>query len=507
MSPAPVPPTDHWAAVAERLGTDLFLDLQPDPLTSKHGRGAGLRKALGIQLRAAITDGRLPAGTRLPPYRSLAADLGVARATVSSVYTELIAEGWLVAKQGSGTRVAHGPSLLTESALRRTQLPSPPHDFTLGVPTAALFPRTDWIAATRVAMTAAPNAAFGAPDPQGARVLREELARYLARVRGVRTTADNIILTTSVHTVMKTLSQFVFGETAAVEGLNLPIHRMAIEAAGTATVPLPVDADGAAIDALSVLADPVSAVVLTPSHQFPTGVALSPTRRAQVVEWALRTGSYVVEDDYDGELRYDREPVGALQALAPDRVIYTGSVSKTLSPAVRVAWIVLPDDLVDQVLEPKGIREPDASIVDQLTLAQMIASGAYDRHVRRSRQFYRKRRDLLVDRLNQAGVDVAGVSAGLHAVADCPVEIEDSVIARAWAAGCGVYGLSVFEHPRHIKTRGGIVIGFSAPSDSTFAADVEMLTRTISRIDDCAPRSHEARVESRRAETRASRRR
>lgn len=520
--------TDRWAQLAEKLGTDLFLDLQPDPSRSTRGRGAALRRNLTAALRAAITDGRLPAGTRLPPYRSLAADLGVARGTVAAVYAELAAEGWLRSRQGSSTIVSHSaaPPDVAQPGVAQLGVASQPiadpdrgprHRFGLGQPTTSLFPRSDWIAATRTAMTTASHDAFGPGDPRGARELRDELARYLARVRGVRTTADHIVLTTSVHTALVTLATHVLGQTVAVEGLGMPFHRMALEEAGCSTVALPVDADGADVGALGSYA--ANTVLLTPSHQFPTGVALSPERRARAVAWARETGGYLIEDDYDGELRYDREPIGALQTLAPDRVIYTGSVSKTLSPAVRIAWLVLPEPLIEPIVAAKGIRERDASIVDQLILAEMLRSGAYDRHIRRSRQFYRRRRDHLAARLREAGVAVAGIDAGLHAHLPCPRADEPELLAAAYEEGFELYSLDLFRHPDYAEQRpgaaGGLIVGFGAPADSTFAADVEALATfarrlpapVTSRTGDSGPRSHAARAESPPAGTPASRRR
>lgn len=469
-------PTDHWAAVAQRLGTDLYLDLQPDPEQTKHGRGAQVRRALTRELRAAVTDGRLPAGTRLPPYRSLAADLGVARGTVCAAYAELTAEGWLTARQGSGTVVAHASSPRSAGP-PRPRSAGPAHDFSLGAPTASMFPRSDWIAATRVAVTAAPHSAFGVGDPQGSYELREELSRYLGRVRGVRTAPDNIVLTTSVHSALLSLCSTVIDGPLAVEAFQLPFHRVAIEEVGTPTIPVPIDGHGADVGSLAHdTFAAAAAVMLTPSHQFPTGVALSPTRRSAVVAHAQARGMLIVEDDYDGELRYDREPIGALQALAPDTVVYTGSVSKSLSPAVRIAWLVVPDALVAPLVLAKGPRERDASIVDQLVLAQLIRSGAYDRHIRRSRQYYRRRRDQLVTRLRAVDIEIDGVSAGLHTVLPCAADVEDELLHRAWSNGFLVFGLNQFRHPDLPRDgRGGIVVGFGTPTDSTFTADVEAL--------------------------------
>ncbi|MFW0796159.1 PLP-dependent aminotransferase family protein [Gordonia sp. CPCC 205515] len=470
--------SDPWAQVARRLGTDLFLDLQPDPTESARGRGARRRHTLAEALRTAIADGRLTPGTTLPPYRSLAADVGLARGTVAAVYQELIAEGWLVARQGSGTTVAdigHTPDPAPAGPRTETSPPTlrPTHDFSLGQPNSSLFPRRDWITATRRALTHAPDDVFGPGDPQGSMQLRQSLSGYLARVRGVRVDPERIVLTTSVMFALELLSRTVFGGTLAVESHGLGFHRDVIERGGTATTPIPIDGGGADIDTLP---DHVDGVLLTPSHQYPTGVPLLPARRWAVVEWARTTGSLIVEDDYDGELRYDREPVGALQSLGPDAVIYAGSVSKTLSPAVRIAWLVLPPQLVGTVVAAKGIREPNASVLDQLVLADMIDSGAYDRHIRRSRQYYRRRRDLLAGRLAEVGIEVPGVAAGLHALIPVDPEVETQILIEAGRRGFSIAGLSWFRHPdARDAPRGGIVVGFGTPRASAFSADVDAL--------------------------------
>lgn len=476
---------DPWERVAARLGTDLFLDLQPDPSTTARGRGAMRRRALADALRDAISHGRLPPGTMVPPYRSLAADLGLARGTVAAVYAELVAEGRLTARQGSGTRVAGGihpqPASLAPPTVT---LPTADHDFALGQPNPSLFPRSAWAASTRRALNGASDSVFAPSAPNGSETLRTELAAYLARARGVRTSPDCIVLTTSVSGSLDLLSRTVFGRKVAVESHGLPFHREVIARRGVGTSPLPVDARGADV---SRLADSgVDAVVLTPSHQYPFGVALAPDRRAEVVEWATRTDAVIVEDDYDGELRYDRDPVGALQGLAPDSVIQTGSVSKSLSPAVRIGWLVLPPRLVSSVMWAKGVREPDASIVDQLVLADMIAAGTYDTHIRRSRQFYRARRDHLIARLAADGIEVSGIAAGLHAVIPLPVDVEHRLLRDCHARGFAFGGLDAMRHPdadppvdENGVAQGGLVVGFASPANSTFVRDVDALATLI----------------------------
>ncbi|MET4164773.1 MULTISPECIES: PLP-dependent aminotransferase family protein [Gordonia] len=468
---------DPWAEVAERLGADLFLDLQPDPAAGARGRGATRRRALTEALRSAILENRLPPGTALPPYRSLAADLGLARGTVSAVYSELIAEGWLTARQGSATRVADGAARppAVDDPGASTVVPALRHDFSLGRPCAGMFPRNDWIRATRRALTDTSDEAFGPAHPRGRTELRSALTGYLARTRGVRIGPDQIILGTSVLSALELLARTVIDGVIAVESHGLPFHRHALERGGARVVPVRIDSDGMVIDELEHTG--AAAVLLTPSHQFPTGVALSPARRMQVVDWARRTGAVIVEDDYDGEFRYDREPVGALQALGPDVVIHTGSLSKSLSPAVRAGWLAAPAHLVEPILGGKGFREADASIVDQLTLAELIGSGAYDRHIRRSRQAYRTRRDALVTALAGVGLEVPGVAAGLHALIPVAHAEEGAIVHRAYERGVAVTGQSLFRHPdADPLPTGGIGVGFGTPAASTFSSDLRALT-------------------------------
>ncbi|WP_270485891.1 PLP-dependent aminotransferase family protein [Gordonia jacobaea] len=485
---------DRWSALAERLGTDLYLDLQPDPNAPTRGRSAQLRSRLADELRSAIADGRLTPGMRLPPYRSLAADLGLARGTVSSVYSELIAEGWLTARQGAGTSVATGFGSPGSAGLPPATVVSAPrvaHDFSLGQPNTSQFPRTAWIRSMRRAISTADDSAFGPTPPNGSERLRVALAGYLARARGVRAHPDQIVLTTSVLSALNLLARTLFRESVAAEAYGLPFFRDPFTRRGALVSPIPVDHDGADVTALANLAVTPQAVLLTPSHQSPIGVPLAPQRRAAAIEWARATDAFLIEDDYDGELRYDREPVGAMQALAPDHIIYTGSVSKSLSPSIRIGWLVLPPELVSTVMWAKGMRETDASIVDQLALADMIETGSYDKHIRSSRQFYRHRRQALIERLHAHKIATMGISAGLHAVLPVPVDVEASVLAATHERGFSLGGLDALRHPDAPRLHdargeptGGILVGFGTPPVSTFDADV---TALIDLLEDHLP--------------------
>jgi GntR family transcriptional regulator/MocR family aminotransferase len=467
---------DSWVNLAERLGSDLHLELA----------GPGSRRAVLTRgLREAVRDGRLAPGTRLPPYRSLAADLGLARNTVAEAYADLVAEGWLVAKQGSGTRVASRaePARQPRVPGKRPARPAPPaHDLRQGQPDAASFPRSDWLAAARRALNAAPHEAFGPGDPQGRPELRRALAEYLARARGVRATPDRIVICSGfAHALRLLFGGRVLRGPLAVESYGLAFHRSVLAAASVRTVPLTLDEHGARTAELGGLQG-VRAALLTPAHQFPTGGPLHPERRVAAVDWARSCGGLILEDDYDGEFRYDREPVGAVQGLDPERVVYLGSTSKSISPALRLGWMVLPERLLAPVLAAKGEREAWASVTDQLTLADFIDSGHYDRHVRRMRQRYRARRDRLVATLAARAPHIAttGIAAGLHAVLHLPPGTERSAVEAAARQSIALDGLAGYRHPAAVMPAfDGLVVGYATPPDHGYGPALEALCRVL----------------------------
>ncbi|MEU4124363.1 MULTISPECIES: MocR-like pyridoxine biosynthesis transcription factor PdxR [Streptomyces] len=453
-------------------GADLHLDLPAE---------GPRRTALAQALRAAVRSGRLAGGTRLPPYRALAADLGLARNAVADAYAELVAEGWFTARQGSGTRVAEGVASPPAPAAGTGPPPEPPrHDLLQGKPDPASFPRGPWATSARRALAEAPTEAFGPGDPRGRPELRRALAGYLSRTRGVRTGPENIVICSGFANGLRLLAS-LRPRDWAVESYGLPFHHGILDAAGVRPHPVAVDEDGARTQELPLRA---RTLLLTPAHQFPTGGRLLPARRAAAVEWARSTGGVIVEDDYDGEFRYDRKPVGAVQGLAPEHVVYAGSLSKSLSPALRLGWLVLPDHLVGQVVAAKGLRESWASALDQLALADFIDCGAYDRHVRRMRLRYRGRRDQLVSVLAARApqVRVTGISAGLHAVVELPPGCEARALTASGAAGLALDGLSSYRHPADRNPpREGLVVGYAAPPDSAFGRALDTLAEVARR--------------------------
>ena len=270
--------------------------------------------------------------------------------------------------------------------------------------------------------------------------------------------------------------------TVALEGYGHQHHREVVTGHGLAPLALPVDEDGAVLDALSADSDAgPAAVVLTPSHQFPLGMSLAPHRRLQAIRWAARTGGIVVEDDYDGEFRYDRRPIGAMQALDPEHVVYAGTASKTLAPAVRLAWLVVPARLLDEVVSAKSVSDRHGSSLDELTLAELVVSDGYDRHIRRCRLVYRRRRDRLVDALMRAVPDlpVTGLAAGLHAVLRLPADAsEPELVADAAARGLAVEGMRRYCADGVIHPP-ALVLGYGSPPAHAFATAVRRLCAVL----------------------------
>jgi GntR family transcriptional regulator/MocR family aminotransferase len=458
-------------------GIDLHLDVA----------GTRVRSGLENALRDAVRSGRLRPQTRLPPSRALAADLGIARNTVADAYSQLTAEGWLTARTGSGTWVAGHPA--PAGPPPRPDRPAgrePRYDLRPGAGDLAAFPRRAWLAAARKAVAAAPPHVFGYPDPRGLPALRDALAGYLARARGVTADPGRILVCAGFTQGLALLSQVLAARGAraiAVEAYGHAAHRRLPEARGLLPVPLPVDAAGAVTGSLPGLTASagVTACLLTPAHQFPLGVTLHPERRRAAVSWAVATGGLVIEDDYDGEFRYDRQPVGAMQALAPGQVAYAGTASKSLAPGLRLGWLVLPGWLMDDMVAAKEAAGAAGSALDELTLAEFITSGGYDRQIRLARLVYRRRRDRLVAALRQHApqVRVTGIAAGLHALAELPPGTdEEQVTARAAARGLSVDGLASYRAAA--DGRGpALVAGYGRPPAHAFTTALARLCAVL----------------------------
>jgi GntR family transcriptional regulator/MocR family aminotransferase len=434
-----------------------------------------LRAQLEASLREAIRGGRLRAGERLPSSRELARELGVSRGMVQDCYGQLLAEGYLTSQTGSATRVADisgqaadQPSPAPPGRLR----PEPPliADFRPGVPDLSSFPRTDWAWAVKQACAEAADADLGYGDPHGSPVLREVLAGYLRRVRAAAVSPELMIISTGfaqgVNLALRALARQAgvtcvafedpgYGSAQADETVR------AVLAAGLHVTYVPVDEHGLVVSELA--ASGAQAVVVTPAHQSPTGVVLSPDRRHALTDWARRGGGYVIEDDYDSEFRYDKEPVGALQGLAPDQVFLLGTASKSLAPAVRLGWVHAPAALAAAVAAEKEMSDRGSCTLDQLALATLLTTGRYDRHLRRMRTVYAARRTALSAAFGRhaPGVRLTGLAAGFQAVAPLPPGADEAaVIAAARARRVGLYGIGDYRGRPDAAAPPALVMGF-----------------------------------------------
>ena len=452
-----------------------------------------LRAQLEDQLRDAVRGGRLGPGAALPSSRALARELGVSRGVVVEAYAQLAAEGYLVARQGAPTRVSEaaspGPGAVPAAAGERP----PRYDFRTGRPDISLFPRNAWLASLRRALRDAPDARFDYGDPRGAPELRGALARYLGRVRGVACDPERVVVTSGMAQGMALFARALRAggvRRMAMEDPSSAPGRAQLASNGLEIVPIPVDDDGLQVERLPQTDDrgratsgppvnPVDAVMITPAHQFPLGVVLAPERRAALLDWAAHAGAVILEDDYDAEYRYDRQPVGAVQGLAPDLVAYAGSTSKTLAPGLRLGWLVVPDHLLDAVTAAKESDDLGTPVVEQLALADFLERGQLDRHLRRTRAVYRARRDALVDALERLLPDCppAGVAAGLHLVVHLPTGIdEQAVLDAARSRGLGLSGIS--EH-RVEPGPPALLLGYGRLPEPAIEPAVQMLADSL----------------------------
>jgi GntR family transcriptional regulator / MocR family aminotransferase len=452
-------------------------------LSVRRGTGS-LRGQLERELRGAVRSARLPAGTALPSTRALASQLGVSRGVVVEAYDQLVAEGYLLARQGSATRVAE-TAAAAKAAPSAEQAPQRlRYDFRPGVPALDTFPRTALLTSLGKALRQVPDAALGYGDPRGLPTLREALAAYLGRVRGVEAAAERVLVCSGFAQGLGLVCRTLRRRGASRLAVEDPVHsgqRRIVAHAGLEPVPIRVDERGLRVDLLAEgLAD---AVLVTPAHQFPTGAVLAPERRAALVEWAQRHDAVVVEDDYDAEYRYDREPIGALQGLAPEHVIYAGSASKTLAPGLRLGWLVLPAGLIDAVAEEKALDDLGSPVLEQLAFTDLLAQGGADRHLRRNRALYRARRDALVTALaaHLPQVTVGGIAAGLHVVAELPAQTDEAaVVAAARERSVGVYGMIDYRFPGS-SGPAALVLGYGGLGERAIQAGVRLLAEAVSR--------------------------
>jgi GntR family transcriptional regulator/MocR family aminotransferase len=438
-----------------------------------------LYEQLERTLREAIREGRLPAGARLPSSRGLAAELGISRGVVTSAYDQLVAEGYLETRQGAPVRVAravrsHPPRPAAPPLLERYA-----YDFSPGLPDLAGFPRDRWLRSVRSAWRETALDAVGPGDPRGAPELREALAGYLARVRGALADPEHLLVCTGFRQGLSLTCRWLRAngiEQVALEEPGWHAQRLIVEEAGLEVVPIPVDEGGLDVSALA--ASDAEAVVVTPAHQFPTGVVLDPRRRAELIEWAERGDRLIIEDDYDSEL--GRARVGALQGLAPDRVLYIGSASKRLTPGLRLGWILPPSWLSWALISAKAIEDAGSEVSGQLALADFIARGELERHLRRMRLRYGQRRAVLLASLSERlpRWRASTHAGGLHLMVTLPAEIDEpALLSTAARHGVGLEGLSL--HSYTGASPPGLVLGHAYLAEPAIERGVELLAQAI----------------------------
>ena len=454
----------EWAG----LGPELLLRLD-------RASGEPLRVQLERKLRDAIRSGRLPAGERLPSSRAMAAELGVSRGLVLECYSQLQAEGFLSSRSGSATRVAANALVSTAPPDRPAPPARPAVDFATGVPDLTSFPRRDWAWALREACRAATPTELGYGDPRGSEVVREVLAGYLRRVRATVADPEHIVICAGfaqgTNLVLQTLADAGVGG-VAIEDPGDDDYLVICRRLGVEAIAVPIDARGIDVDALA--RTDARAVILTPTHQFPTGTALAPERRQALIAWANERGATIIEDDYDAEFRYDRAPVGALQGLAPDLVALIGTVSKSLAPALRLGWVLCPTRLLDALVEEKRLSDRGSPVLEQLALAAMIESGRYDRHLRHMRRVYGARREMLIGALAEHAphVRLHGLAAGFHGVVDLPDGADErAIVEQARARSIGLYGMSEFR-PSGRSGPPQLVLGFGNLTEAAIARGI-----------------------------------
>ncbi|MGH2871990.1 MAG: PLP-dependent aminotransferase family protein [Solirubrobacteraceae bacterium] len=460
------------------FGPELLLRLERDG-------GNPLGVQLENQLREAIRSQRLSSGELLPSSRRLAAELGVSRGLVQECYAQLLAEGFLTARGGSGTYVARRAAPASSFPVEA----APPRGFQLAIdfrpgwPDPSSFPRRDWLWALREATRTAPDTAFGYGDPRGALELREILGGYLRRVRGVVADPEQIVICAGyaqgLNLVLRALGQHKI-RTIAVEDPGHASDRAAAERWGLRAIPVAVDEDG--LDVQELERSDARAVLLTPAHQSPSGVVLSPERRRAIAAWATAEEAIVIEDDYYSEFRYDRNPVGALQGLAPGEVALIGTVSKSLAPGLRIGWIHCPSSLHEAVVAEKAQDDRGSPTLDQLALAHLMRSGRFDRHLRQMRATYRNRRGALVAALaaHAPAVELRGLAAGIHAVAVLPPTADERAIALAAAErSVGLYPMSNYES-RPSDRPPQLVLGFGSLTDAAIARGIAAIADLLS---------------------------
>jgi GntR family transcriptional regulator / MocR family aminotransferase len=465
-------------------GSD-FLQLDPEQVA----RGART-DWLTARIREAVLGHVLVTGARLPSTRVLATELGFSRGTVAEAYRRLTEEGLIAGSAGAGTIVVasmHGGPRAPEQAAEvpsRAAVRRPARrdviDLASGLPDLTAFPRTAWLRAEKEVLATATSRQLGYGQPEGADELRRELSAWLTRSRGVIAPPDRIIVTAGVTGAVSLLAQTLRADghtTVAVEDPGAEGNRRILSYWMPHLSAVPVDDDG--IDTGALAATDARAVLVTPAHQYPTGVVLSPERRRELVGWTQDGENLIIEDDYDAEYRYDRRPVRAVQPLATEAVAYTSSLSKTLAPALRLGWLVPPAYLHRRLVDLRWATDLGSPALPQLTLAHLLRNGTLERHLRTMRARHRSRRDAAIGAIREwmPDVRIGGIAAGLHLVVRLPDSVDDEQIA----ADARREGIIVQPLSRHYAGTGspGLIINHAGHHPARLRDAIHALARVV----------------------------
>jgi GntR family transcriptional regulator/MocR family aminotransferase len=443
-----------------------------------------LHVQLERQLRTAVQAGRLGANVRLPATRVLAGDLGISRGVVVAAYEQLTAEGYFVAHRGSGTSVAQLRHAIPKAPVDEEAAFTPRFNFQPGVPDLTAFPRTAWLSSFRRALREMPAAMLGYPDHRGPAVTRRALASYLARSRATIGDAEQIVLCAGFTQALELIAQLFRARDirrVAIENPGFGNLRRAFTRLGIATELVPVDEHGLRIE--RVLESKAEGIVVTPAHHYPTGASLATSRRIALLEWAERRNALIVEDDYDSELRFDRPPLGALQGLAPGRVIYVGTASKSLCPGLRLGWLLSPRDLSSELALLKRQNDGGAPTLEALAFGEFVRNGAFERHIRTMRSLFRMRHTTLTAALRKhlPALHVSGIPAGMHVLLSLPAGCDEAAImADARKASINVLGTQQYWMTPG-KRSPALVLGYGQLDEALVAEAVAQLAKVIAR--------------------------
>jgi GntR family transcriptional regulator/MocR family aminotransferase len=477
--------------------TESGTNLTAGELHLDFDRDAGIPMHLQVEtgLREAIRSGRLHGDSVLPATRRLADQLGLSRGVVVEAYQQLTAEGYLIAQTGGYTRVARdivaAPRPIVASPGEPPRAPdgTPLIDFRYGRPDVSQFPRTAWLRTLRTVLTQAPNGRLSYLDGRGAPELRAALADYINRVRGTWATPDDLVACSGFAQALSLTFPVLRARgirRLAVEDPADADARRSAQAAGLEVIGIPVTPTGIDVDALE--ASDAQVVLVTPAHQFPIGSVMSPERRTALVAWAKRTGGLIIEDDYDAEYRYDQSPVGAIQGLAPDHVIYAGTTSKTLAPGLRLGWLVAPTELAEAIAQQKVMTDRGSPVIEQLAFAEFLERGEFDRHLRKMRPIYRKRRDAMLTALRTLipELDPIGIAAGLHVFSWLPPDLDEAaVVASALRHGLILEGAEKYHVAGH--GRGGLIFGYGQTDPETIPVGIAALRDAMDEVRAVTP--------------------